>query len=474
MRHISFHFFILCKIVLIYLQATTSFHIGNAKRRSCFYTYDRMVPFLVEHKKELWKKYKIQKGVTNQLEGLSLLSRLPRLSRLSHLVVSPSVSLHCSYYNENSNERKREITDESIKEQLKNTVKEIQGVWKFYLPMFVMDTEFEEAKEPGSDTTLTKGKEENVEKWKEKETDKITGNIKGRGFINDREKQNSPYNRTDRNDPLNDIEEEFDVVKEDRDMGETVFKKDKLNTDVDEPDMNDPNLNILRGERLFPLPLFVYDYENIYSASDSTYAYWYNRYKYKNIYECTIKLVSKMNDKYMIILQGYLFVSPKNSLKDENIQLKPSQVFGNLFLAVNDSPNEKSLIPPNAKIYDKKGNEVTDILSILEKKIPGFRKDKKKIERFLGVKKWKYLGISTAYKTVGEGNNVFHIDHILSGNDDNVFYNILDFDTINNDYKKKNVHYLKDIFNSFFEQPSAEVLSLITKQLQEKSINGPF
>lgn len=472
MRHISFHFFIVCKLVLIYLQAASSFRIAYVKQGCCFYTYDRIIPFFVDHKKELWKKYKVRKGVTNQLEGLSLLSRL---SRLSHQVASPSVSLHCSYYNEGSDERKTKITDESVKEQLKNAVKDIQGVWKFYLPMFVMDTEFEEAKERGSDTTITKGKEENVEKEneKEKETVKTIRKTKDSAFTNDREKKASSYNRTDINDPLYDTEEEVDVVKENKKISESIFKEDKLNTD-DEPDMNDPNLNILRGERLFPLPLFVYDYENIYSASDSTYAYWYNEYKYKNIYECTIKLVSKMNNRYMIILQGFLFVSPKNSLKDENIQLKPSQVFGNLFLAVNDSPNEKSLIPPNAKIYDKKGNEVTDILSIFEKKIPGFRKDKKKIERFLGMRNWKYLGISTAYKTVGEGNNVFHIDHMLSGNDDSIFYNILDFDTINNDYKKKNVHYLKNIFNSFFEQPSAEVLSLITKQLQEKSINGPF
>lgn len=448
MRGLILYVVNICQLLISHLQRANSFHVANSELRNYFYKYSRVSPLFLQNEKILWKKLRVKKNLKTLLKATPL-----------------------SHSSATNGDVESKITDDYIKEQLKNALKDIQGVWKFYLPMFVMDTDFEEPQEMRPRNIY---KERNYEERNQKaDIEKKMGVNNETDFKIDREEeieQNDMSNFSDEMD--NTKEEDFYALEEDKNSEDFEFAKDKFH--VDEPDMNDPNLNLLRGERLYPLPLFVYNYEKIQSASGSTYAYWHTKNKYKNIYECTIKIVNKLNSKYMIILQGYLFISTKNSLEDKNIRLRPGQVFGNLFLAVNDSPNEKSLIPPNTKIYDKKGNEVTDIISILEKKIPGFRKDKKKIEKYLGVKNWKYLGIATAYKTVGEGNNVFHIDHMLTGNEDTLIYNIMDFDTINNGYEKRSVYHVKNIFNSFFEQPSAEVLSLIIKQLQEKSLNGPF
>ncbi|CRG93255.1 conserved Plasmodium protein, unknown function [Plasmodium gallinaceum] len=373
---------ILCELILWNFKKINSFRLNanhsNKITKDCNVIYDA-----TKRKKFIFKKYEIKRNFKDKL--------------------------YLSHFNETNN-NKREITEDHIEEQLKNVVKDIQGVWKFYLPIYIMDTEFE--------------------KPKDEELDK---NYK-----------------LDNSDDF------------------------QINDDTNEENSDDNNLNILRGERLHPLPLFVYNYEQIYSASNSTYACWSNHYISKNIYECTIKIVNKMNNKYMIILQGYLFISQINAIKDNNIRLRPCQIFGNIFLAHNDTVEEKSIIPSNVKIYDKSGNEVKDIISILEKKIPEFRKDKKKIEAFLGLKKWKFLGISTAYKILGEGKNIFNINHILTGKDENTFYNVMDFDSINNNYEKNCFIYLKDIFNSYFEKPSSDIFSLIMKNMQEKSINGPF
>ncbi|SCL99721.1 conserved Plasmodium protein, unknown function [Plasmodium chabaudi adami] len=316
----------------------------------------------------------------------------------------------------------KNIKTKDKKEQI---LKDIQGVWKFYFPLSIMDTEY------GDD----------------KERD-----------INDDEKNEK---------------ENYEETIEDEDEDE-INEKQKKDVSLQDENYDYSNLNILRGERMHPLPLFVYDYEEIVSASNYTHAYWSTEYFANNIYECTIKLINNMNSKYMVILQGYLFISKHNVLNSNNIRLVPGQIFGNLFLATNDNAENNSLIPPNMKLYDKNNVEVKDVMSIFEKKIPEFRKNKKKIESFLGVRKWKYIGISTAYRTVGEKTNVFNIKHLLTGKDENVIYNIMDFDRLNSEYNSNNFSNLNGIFNSHFEEPSRAVLSQIIKNLQDKSINGPF
>ncbi|SCL96874.1 conserved Plasmodium protein, unknown function [Plasmodium chabaudi chabaudi] len=316
----------------------------------------------------------------------------------------------------------KNIKTKDKKEQI---LKDIQGVWKFYFPMSIMDTEY--------------------------------GDDKERDMNDDEKNEKENYEET--------------IEDEDEDEINEKKKKDVLHQDEN---YDYSNLNILRGERMHPLPLFVYDYEEIVSASNYTHAYWSTEYFANNIYECTIKLINNMNSKYMVILQGYLFISKHNVLNSNNIRLAPGQIFGNLFLATNDNAENNSLIPPNMKLYDKNNVEVKDVMSIFEKKIPEFRKNKKKIESFLGVRKWKYIGISTAYRTVGEKTNVFNIKHLLTGKDENVIYNIMDFDRLNSEYNSNNFSNLNGIFNSYFEEPSRAVLSQIIKNLQDKSINGPF
>ncbi|EUD65352.1 hypothetical protein C922_04295 [Plasmodium inui San Antonio 1] len=355
--------------------------------------------------------------------------------------------IHLSLYKD-INLREKYKSGAHLKEQTTNAVKDIQGVWKFYFPVFIMDTEFEAAKGESSES-------DNMGKAAEL----------GRA---------SNLHDPDNLDEL----DEVDAANESEDFRTGAEGSRQTESSTNKEASDDANLNLLRGERMQPLPMFVYNYENIVSASSSTRAYWYNKFLQNNIFECTIKFVNKMNSKYMVILQGYLFVSKINALNDKNIRLMPCQIFGNLFLANNDNAEEVSLIPPNMKVYDKNGNEVKDILAILEKKIPGFRKDKKKIDSFLGLKKWKFLGVSTAYKVVGEGKNMFNINHFLTGKDESIFYNVMNFDAVNTNYNKKRVVHLAEIFNSYFERPPADVLSLIMKnvitKLEEKSINGPF
>ncbi|KYO01421.1 hypothetical protein PGSY75_0728800 [Plasmodium gaboni] len=342
----------------------------------------------------------------------------------------------------------------NTKNIVKEVVKDIQGVWKFFLPVYIMDREFKRSKDINPDENYNDINKNTYDNNDEEDND------------NDDNNNNNSNTNDEMNDDVNNNNNIYDL-------------EDNENTDMDINNKNNSddenNLNLLRGERLQPLPMFVYNYENIVSASDWTYAYWSNEYLEKNIFECTIKIINKMNSKYMILLQGYLFLSDVNALSDRNIRLVPAQIFTNIFLAHNDNVDESSsLIPPNVKVYDKNGNEVKDVLSILEKKVPEFKNEKKKIESFLGIKKWKYLGISTAYKIVGEGKNMFNINHMLTGKDENIFYNIMDFDTINNNYNKQGFTYLKEVFNSYFHKPSNETFSLIMKNLQEKSINGPF
>ncbi|CRH03146.1 conserved Plasmodium protein, unknown function [Plasmodium relictum] len=373
---------VLCEIILWNFKKINSFrlstNVSNNNLKNCNITYN-----VAKRKKFILKKCEIQRNFKGKL--------------------------YLSFFNETNNNKKKVIED-SGEEQLKSVIKDIQGVWKFYLPIYIMDTKFESPK---------------------------------------------------------DYELDKDYKLDNSDDFQITDDKNGENSD-------DNDLNILRGERLYPLPLFVYNYEQIYSASSSTYAYWSNELISKNIYECTVKIVNKMNSKYMIILQGYLFISAINAINDNSIRLRPCQIFGNLFLANNDTVEESSLIPSNVKIYDKNGNEVKDIISILEKKIPEFKKDKKKIDAFLGLKKWKFLGISTAYRVLGEGKNIFNINHILTGKDENTFYNVMDFDSINNNYDKNCFKHLKDIFNSYFEKPSNDIFSLIMTNLKEKSMNGPF
>ncbi|KJP89254.1 hypothetical protein AK88_01132 [Plasmodium fragile] len=354
-----------------------------------------------------------------------------------------SNKIHLSLYKD-INLGKKYKSGEQLKEQAKNAVKDIQGVWKFYFPVYIMDTEFEAAK---------------GESFESNQIGRVAelGTASGLGS----------HENLDELDELDAADQSEDFRTEGDGSSETE-------SSTNEEESDDPNMNLLRGERMQPLPMFVYNCENIVSASSSTRAYWSNEFLQNNIFECTIKFVNKMNSKYMIILQGYLFVSKINALKDQNIRLMPCQIFGNLFLANNDNAEEVSLIPPNMKVYDMNGNQVKDILGILEKKIPGFRKDKKKIDSFLGQKKWKFLGVSTAYKVVGEGKNMFNINHFLTGKDESVFYNVMDFDTVNTNYNQNGVVHLEEIFNSYFEKPPADVLSFIMKNLEEKSINGPF
>ncbi|ANQ05975.1 Uncharacterized protein PCOAH_00002610 [Plasmodium coatneyi] len=351
--------------------------------------------------------------------------------------------IHLSPYND-VNLGKKYKSGEHLKEQERNAVKDIQGVWKFYFPVFIMDTEFEAAK--------------------------------GESFESEKMGKAAELGRaSDLDDPDNlDELDELDAANQSEDFGTGGEESSQTESPTNEDASDDANLNLLRGERMQPLPMFVYNYENIVSASSSTRAYWSNKFLQNNIFECTVKFVNKMNSKYMVILQGYLFVSKKNALNDRNIRLMPCQIFGNLFLANNDNAEDVSLIPPNMKVYDMNGNQVKDVLAILEKKIPGFRKDKKKIDSFLGIKKWKFLGVSTAYKVVGEGKNMFNINHFLTGKDESVFYNVMNFDVVNTNYDKNGVVHLAEIFNSYFEKPPGDVLSLIMKNLEEKSINGPF
>ncbi|KNA01978.1 hypothetical protein PVNG_04401 [Plasmodium vivax North Korean] len=348
--------------------------------------------------------------------------------------------LHLSLHND-INLRKKYKSEEHLKEQERNAVKDIQGVWKFYFPVFVMDTEFEAAK----------GESFEGEKM---------GRVSELGRASD-------LDDPDNLDELDELDE-LDAANQAEDFQTGGEDASQTENSPSEEASDDANLNLLRGERMQPLPMFVYNYENIVSASSSTRAYWSNRFLQNNIFECTVKFVNKMNSKYMVILQGYLFVSKKNALDDRNIRLMPCQIFGNLFLANNDNAEEVSLIPPNMKVYDKNGNQVKDILAILEKKIPGFRKDKKKIDTFLGLKKWKFLGVSTAYKVVGEGKNMFNINHFLTGKDESVFYKVMNFDAVNTNYDKNGAVHLAEMFNTYFERPPADVLSLIMKNVISK------
>ncbi|WBY54809.1 hypothetical protein Py17XNL_000202709 [Plasmodium yoelii yoelii] len=314
----------------------------------------------------------------------------------------------------------KENNNINTKDKKEQILKDIQGVWKFYFPLSIMDTEF------GDD----------------KERD-----------INDDEQDE----KTEQNEKEN--WEDEDEVNE---------KEKKKDVPIQDENYDYSNLNILRGERMHPLPLFVYNYEEIVSGSNCTRAYWSIEHFANNIYDCTIKLINNMNSKYMVILQGYLFISKHNMLNSKNIRLVPGQIFGNLFLATNDNAENNSLIPPNMKLYDKNDIEVKDVMSIFEKKIPEFRKNKKKIESFLGVRKWKYIGISTAYRIIGEKTNIFNIKHLLTGKDENVIYNIMDFDMVNSAYNSNNFSNLNGIFNSYFEEPSRAVLSQILKNVIHK------
>ncbi|CAD2084665.1 conserved Plasmodium protein, unknown function [Plasmodium vinckei lentum] len=313
----------------------------------------------------------------------------------------------------NEKENNHNISPKDKKEQI---LKDIQGVWKFYFPLSIMDTEY--------------------------------GDDKERDINDDEKNEKENYEE--------DIEDEDEINEKKKDVS------------LQDENYDYSNLNILRGERMLPLPLFVYDYEEIVSGSNYTHAYWSTEYFANNIYECTIKLINNMNSKYMVILQGYLFISKHNVLNSKNIRLVPGQIFGNLFLATNDNAENNSLIPPNMKLYDKNNVEVKDVMSIFEKKIPEFRKNKKKIESFLGVRKWKYIGISTAYRTVGEKTNIFNIKHLLTGKDENAIYNIMDFDRLNSAYNSNNFSNLNGIFNSYFEEPSRAVLSQIIKNVIHK------
>ncbi|GAW79172.1 hypothetical protein, conserved [Plasmodium gonderi] len=365
-------------------------------------------------------------------------NKITRQNCENEKVKSEHNKLHVSHYNDIIPRKKYE-TDVKLEDQVKNISKDIQGVWKFYFPLFIMDTEFEAAK----------GESGEIEKL-------------GRAAPLD-----SP------ND-LDDLDE-ADTSDDFRTGSLESNQRDSPNVkSTSEEESDDTNLNLLRGERMYPLSMFVYNCEKIVSGSTSTYAYWSNKFLRNNIFECTVKFINKMNSKYMIILQGYLFISKINALNDKNIRLMPCQIYGNLFLANNDNAADVSLIPRNMKVYDKNGKEVKDILTILEKKIPGFRTDKKKIDSFLALKKWKFLGVSTAYKIVGEGKNMFNINHFLTGKDESLFYNIMDFDTVNTNYNKNGFVHMTEIFNSYFEKPPTDVLSLIMKNLEEKSINGPF
>ncbi|SBT87188.1 conserved Plasmodium protein, unknown function [Plasmodium malariae] len=406
MRLIPFVLFSLVQAVLWYCKKINCFHVITKQSSSFFRKYN--IPCNPINSKNLVKRRRCENDK----------------KKLEHN------KLYFSHYDETERGEKG-TSNINLKDQEKNVVNDIQGVWKFYLPVFIMDKEFE----------MEKGNEHSESQE-----------------VDNKEE-------TDNSEDLDDFKM---TSKKDRKA------KDEANGGVREEISDSDNLGILRGERMHPLPMFVYNYEEIVSASNTTYAYWSNEPLEKNIYQCTIKIINKMNNKYMIILQGYLFISNINAINDKNIRLMPCQIFGNLFLSNNDSVEKKSLIPPNMKLYDKKGNEVKDILSILEKKLPEFRKDKKKIDSFLGLRKWKFLGVSTAYKIVGEGKNIFNINHFLTGKDENIFYNVMDFDTVNTNYNKKGFIHLKEIFNSYFEKPSSYVLSSIMENLQEKSVNGPF
>ncbi|SBT30840.1 conserved Plasmodium protein, unknown function [Plasmodium ovale wallikeri] len=322
------------------------------------------------------------------------------------------------YHNEvgRNGERGGKNRDDTIfnrRKEREHVMKDIQGVWKFYLPTFIMDTNFETAKGEESYEGSSPGDADEAEDFQVEE--KATA----------KESEN----------------EESDLAE-------------------------DESLNILRGERMLPLSLFVYNQENIVSGSNFTYAYWSNDESTgNNIYDCTVKIINKMNSKYMIILQGYLFVSKVNALKDRNIRLMPCQLFANLFLANSDNVMENTLIPPNMKVYDKNGNEVKDVMSILEKKIPEFKKDKKKINSILGLRKWKFLGVSTAYKVVGEGKNMFNINHFLTKKDEKVFYTIMDFDMVNKHNYKNGIEQISYIFNEYFEMPSNDILFQMKKKV---------
>ncbi|VWU49655.1 conserved protein, unknown function [Hepatocystis sp. ex Piliocolobus tephrosceles] len=349
----------------------------------------------------------------------------------------------CNVHVNTAGEIRRDISislNNSLSSDISNdnsnaVLKDIQGVWKFYLPIFVQDCEFEAPKDSSINEDYTE------------KTNNIDEN-------NDDNSDESSHNSSN------------------------------------DSNKHDSTLNVLKGERLHPLPMFVYSYEHIISGSSNTYAYWHNEYIQNNIYECTIKLINKMSNKYMIIFQGYLFISKKNILNEKNIRLVPCQIFGNIFLANNDNIEYKnSLIPKNMKVYDNHGNEIKDVLSVLEKKLPEFKKDKQKINAFLGSKKWRYLGISTAYKVLGEEKNIFNIKHMLTKKSEHVFYKVMDFHTLNgfnnvydvmdgedevdnikkNETKNKNAFSrLNDIFNIYFEKPSDDILFRIMQNVIKK------